>query len=59
MYFAKGTEYLGPIEGTNPDPVTGAVGFNENATLPFEVCANFMFSHFVRMILTVVFSHLL
>lgn len=37
MYFAQGTQYLGPKEGTNPSPVTAAVGFNENATLPFEV----------------------
>ncbi|KAF9809804.1 hypothetical protein IEO21_07247 [Rhodonia placenta] len=36
MYFAQGTQYLGPKEGTNPSPVTAAVGFNENATLPFE-----------------------
>lgn len=35
IYFAKGTEYLGPIPGTNPMNGT-AVGFNENATLPFE-----------------------
>jgi iron transport multicopper oxidase len=31
MYFAQTTSYLGPISGTS-----SAVGFNENATLPFE-----------------------
>ncbi|KAI0092737.1 Fet3 protein [Irpex rosettiformis] len=36
VYFAQGDKYLGPIEGTNPSPVTSAVGFNENATLPFQ-----------------------
>lgn len=36
MYFAQGAEYLGPIPGTHPSPVTSAVGFNENATLPFK-----------------------
>ncbi|KAI0360410.1 Fet3 protein [Trametes cingulata] len=36
IYFAQNGSYLGPIPGTNPDPVTGAVGFNENATLPFQ-----------------------
>ncbi len=38
IYFAQNGTYLGPISGTNPDPVTGKVGFNENATLPFQVC---------------------
>ena len=36
VYFAQNGTYLGPIEGTNPSPTTAAVGFNENATLPFE-----------------------
>ena len=36
IYFAQNATYLGPISGTSPDPVTGAVGFNENATLPFQ-----------------------
>ena len=37
IYFAQNATYLGPISGTNPSPVTSAVGFNENATLPFQV----------------------
>ncbi|KAF5353736.1 hypothetical protein D9758_008639 [Tetrapyrgos nigripes] len=36
VYFAQGTRYLGPKAGASPSPVTAAVGFNENATLPFE-----------------------
>lgn len=36
MYFAQNSTYLGPIAGSNPAPVTNAVGFNENATLPFQ-----------------------
>ncbi|KAI0765253.1 Fet3 protein [Fomes fomentarius] len=36
VYFAQNGTYLGPIAGTNPDPVTAKVGFNENATLPFQ-----------------------
>ncbi|KAI8986650.1 Fet3 protein [Trametes punicea] len=36
IYFAQNGTYLGPIPGTSPDPVTGKVGFNENATLPFQ-----------------------
>ncbi|CAL1708876.1 unnamed protein product [Somion occarium] len=36
IYFAQNATYLGPIAGTSPDPVTAAVGFNENATLSFE-----------------------
>ncbi|PBK70630.1 Fet3 protein [Armillaria solidipes] len=37
IYFAaQNGSYLGPISGTSPAPVTSAVGFNENATLPFE-----------------------
>jgi FtsP/CotA-like multicopper oxidase with cupredoxin domain len=36
IYFAQNGTYLGPISGTNPSPVTSHVGFNENATLPFE-----------------------
>ncbi|KAF9480958.1 ferroxidase [Pholiota conissans] len=35
IYFAQGGSYLGPIAGTSPSAVTSAVGFNENATLPF------------------------
>ncbi|KAJ7636972.1 Fet3 protein [Roridomyces roridus] len=35
IYFAQNGQYLGPIEGTSLDSGT-AVGFNENATLPFE-----------------------
>ncbi|RDB30495.1 Iron transport multicopper oxidase fio1 [Hypsizygus marmoreus] len=35
IYFAQNATYLGPIKGTSPSPVTSAVGFNENATLPF------------------------
>ncbi|KAH7920655.1 Fet3 ferroxidase [Leucogyrophana mollusca] len=35
VYFAQNGAYLPPIAGTNPSPVTAAVGFNENATLPF------------------------
>ncbi|KAF8128210.1 Fet3 ferroxidase [Boletus edulis] len=33
IYFAQNSSYLPPIAGTSPAPV--AVGFNENATLPF------------------------
>ncbi|KAH9000834.1 Fet3 protein [Lactarius hatsudake] len=36
IYFAQNGTNLGPISGTNPSPVTSRVGFNENATLPFE-----------------------
>ncbi|KAI9460784.1 Fet3 ferroxidase [Boletus coccyginus] len=35
IYFAQDTSYLPPIAGSSPAPVTSAVGFNENATLPF------------------------
>lgn len=35
MYFAQNSTYLPPISGTSPSPVTAAVGFNENSTLPF------------------------
>lgn len=35
IYFAQNGSYLAPIPGTNPSSVTSAVGFNENATLPF------------------------
>jgi len=35
IYFAQNGTYLPPVSGTNPSPVTAAVGFNENATLPF------------------------
>ena len=37
IYFVQNGTYLGPKSGTSPDPVTGAVGFNDNATLPFQV----------------------
>ncbi len=36
IYFVKDGEYLLPQPGTTPDSVTSAVGFNENATLPFQ-----------------------
>jgi len=36
IYFAQNASYLGPISGSSPSPVTSAVGFNENATLPFQ-----------------------
>ncbi|THH31008.1 hypothetical protein EUX98_g3197 [Antrodiella citrinella] len=36
VYFGQNGTYLPPITGRNPDPVTAAVGFNENATLPFQ-----------------------
>ncbi|KAI0790435.1 Fet3 protein [Abortiporus biennis] len=36
IYFAQNASYLGPISGTSPHPTTAAVGFNENATLPFQ-----------------------
>jgi hypothetical protein len=42
MYFAQGDKYLGPITGTQPSAVTSAVGFNENATLPFQVRSIFI-----------------
>ncbi|KIJ14567.1 Ferroxidase [Paxillus involutus ATCC 200175] len=35
IYFAQNSSYLPPISGTSPSPVTSAVGFNENSTLPF------------------------
>ncbi|KAI6006986.1 Fet3 ferroxidase [Pisolithus albus] len=35
IYFAQNSTYLPPISGTSPSPVTSAVGFNENSTLPF------------------------
>lgn len=35
MYFSQDASYLPPISGSSPDSVTSAVGFNENATLPF------------------------
>ncbi|KAG8216479.1 Fet3 protein [Butyriboletus roseoflavus] len=37
IYFSQNTSYLPPIAGTSPAPVTSAVGFNENATLPFVI----------------------
>ncbi|KAI0252945.1 ferroxidase [Lactifluus subvellereus] len=36
MYFTQKDSYLGPMPGKNPASVTSRVGFNENATLPFE-----------------------
>nr|ANC28028.1 laccase [Polyporus umbellatus] len=37
IYFAaQNGSYLGPISGTSFPSATSAVGFNENATLPFE-----------------------
>ncbi|KAG6816327.1 hypothetical protein H0H87_006926 [Tephrocybe sp. NHM501043] len=36
IYFAQNATYLGPVAGSSPAPVTSAVGFNENATLPFQ-----------------------
>jgi len=36
MYFAQNSTYRRPIQGTSPSAVTSAVGFNENATLPFQ-----------------------
>lgn len=36
IYFAQNASYLGPKPESSPAPVTSAVGFNENATLPFE-----------------------
>ena len=35
VYFAQNASYLGPIAGRAPAGVTSAVGFSENATLPF------------------------
>ncbi|KIM42143.1 multicopper oxidase [Hebeloma cylindrosporum] len=35
VYFSQNSSYLGPIPGSTPSGVTSAVGFNENATLPF------------------------
>ncbi|KIJ61411.1 multicopper oxidase [Hydnomerulius pinastri MD-312] len=35
IYFAQNATYLPPIPGMSPSPVTSAVGFNENSTLPF------------------------
>ena len=38
MYFAHGDAYLPPVASAAPNvsPSTSNVGFNENATLPFE-----------------------
>lgn len=36
IYFSQNGSYLAPITGSHPSPVTSAVGFNENATLPFQ-----------------------
>lgn len=35
IYFAQNGTYLGPKSGTSPTSGT-SVGFNENATLPFQ-----------------------
>jgi iron transport multicopper oxidase len=35
MYFVHNATYLPPVPGTSPSGATSAVGFNENATLPF------------------------
>jgi iron transport multicopper oxidase len=35
IYFAQNASYLPPVPGTATNGVTSAVGFNENATLPF------------------------
>ncbi|KAH0834847.1 Fet3 protein [Lanmaoa asiatica] len=35
IYFSQNSSYLPPIAGSSPAPVTSAVGFNENTTLPF------------------------
>lgn len=37
MYFAQNATYLPPIDGTSSGVTGSAVGFNENATLPFEL----------------------
>jgi iron transport multicopper oxidase len=36
IYFSHNGIYVPPISGTSPSQVTSAVGFNENATLPFQ-----------------------
>ncbi|TFK41495.1 Fet3 protein [Crucibulum laeve] len=36
IYFVQNGSYLGPVAGSSPSSVTSAVGFNENATLPFQ-----------------------
>ncbi|KAF8630296.1 hypothetical protein AX15_003009 [Amanita polypyramis BW_CC] len=36
MYFTHNGQNLGPKAGTSPAGPTSAVGFNENATLPFQ-----------------------
>ncbi|KAG7097676.1 hypothetical protein E1B28_005002 [Marasmius oreades] len=36
VYFAQNASYLPPISGRTPSKVTSSVGFNENATLPFQ-----------------------
>ncbi|KAI0036238.1 Fet3 protein [Vararia minispora EC-137] len=36
LYFAQNGSYLGPISGSSPTGSSAAVGFNENATLPFQ-----------------------
>ncbi|KAF8886132.1 ferroxidase [Infundibulicybe gibba] len=35
IYFAQNASYLPPKAGSSPSPTTSAVGFNENATIPF------------------------
>ncbi|KAJ8087400.1 ferroxidase fet3 [Marasmius tenuissimus] len=36
VYFAQNASYLPPISGKRPSATTSSVGFNENATLPFQ-----------------------
>ncbi|KAK2465583.1 hypothetical protein APHAL10511_002475 [Amanita phalloides] len=36
IYFSQNGQYLGPKSGSSPTGATSAVGFNENATLPFQ-----------------------
>ncbi|KAF9260572.1 Fet3 protein [Marasmius fiardii PR-910] len=36
IYFAQSGTYLPPIPSRTPSQVTSSVGFNENATLPFQ-----------------------
>lgn len=37
IYFSQNATYLPPAPGTNPYPTTASVGYNENATLNFQV----------------------
>ncbi|KAK1215897.1 ferroxidase fet3, partial [Marasmius sp. AFHP31] len=36
VYFAQNASHLPPIAGKSPSATTSSVGFNENATLPFQ-----------------------